>query len=150
MKKILIFLFFLSFLLGQNLHITSKQFKFNSQKMEGIFIGDVNATENQNNILSEKMIIYFDKQKKPIKYIAIKNVRFILNLDKNSTYKGHSQKLIYNFRNDNIYLFGNAKVKKLQTGELVSGKEIKINRRTKDISVVGGKKPVNIIIKVNQ
>lgn len=150
MKKILVFLVFLSSVFGQNLHITSKKFKFNSQKMQGIFSGDVNATENKNNILSQKMIIFFDKNKKPVKYIASKNVKFILNLDKNATYKGHCKKLIYNFKNDEIYLFGNAKVKKIQTGELVAGEEIKINRKTKDISVLGGSKPVNIIIKVNQ
>lgn len=150
MKKIFIVLIFISSLFGANLHITSKKFQFNSSKMEGIFSGDVNATEGGNNILSQKMIIFFDKNKKPIKYVATKNVRFILNLDINSTYKGHCEKLIYNFKNDEIYLFGNAKVKKLQTGELVSGEEIKINRKTKDISVIGGNKPVNIIIKVNQ
>ena len=149
MRKILIFLFFLSSVFANNLHITSKTFKFNSGKMQGIFTGDVNATENKNNILSEKMVIFFDKNKKPIKYIATKNVKFILNLDKNATYKGHCEKLVYFFKNEDIYLFGNALVKKLQTGELISGEEIKINRKTKDISVVGGKKPINIIIKVN-
>jgi len=150
MKKILIFLIFLSFLLGQNLHIISKKFKFNSKVMQGVFTGDVNATENHNNILSQKMIIFFNKNKKPIKYVATGNVKFILDLDKNATYKGHCNKLIYNFKNYNIYLFGNALVKKIQTGELASGEEIKINRKTKDISVIGNKKPVNIIIKVNQ
>jgi len=150
MRKILFFLIFISSVFGQNLHITSQKFVFNSKTMQGVFSGDVNATENKNNILSGKMVIFFDKNKKPIKYIATKNVRFILNLDKNSTYKGHCEKLIYNFKNENILLFGNAKVKKLQTGELVSGEEIKINRKTKDISVIGGRKPVNIIIKVNQ
>ena len=139
-----------TFLVAENLHITSKKFFFDSKNMISEFIGDVNATKGKDNILSQKMIIYFNKNKKPIKYIAKGNVKFTLLLDKNDTYKGHCNELIYNFLTENIYLVGNAYIKKLQTNESVKGYKIKINRKTKDIEVIGNKKPVNIIIKVNE
>jgi len=150
MKKAVIF-FSALFLMAQNLHIISKQFFYNSKTNVSTFYKDVNATKGKDNILSDKMKVFFNKNKKPVKYIAIGHVKFILYLDKNSTYKGHCDKLIYNFKTYNIYLIGNAFVKKLETNESVSGNYIKINRKTKNVEVKGGgNKPVNIIIKVNE
>jgi lipopolysaccharide export system protein LptA len=148
MKKIVL-VFFALFLFADELKITSQKFIYNSQKLYSEFIGDVNATKGKDNIAADKMYVYFNKKKKPIKFVAIGNVRFVLTLDKNSTLKGHCQKLEYYIKSGNIYLIGNAFVKKVQTGESISGSKIKLNRFTKDISVIGNKKPVNIIIKVN-
>ncbi len=150
MKKLIIFIFLISFIFADVLHITSKKFFYDSKKLISVFIGDVNATKGEDNILAQKMIIYFNKNKKPIKYIAYGNVKFVFN-DQNATYKGHCDKLIYNFLTTDIYLIGNAFVKKLQTNEIMSGEEIKINRKNQTLEVLGNnKKPVNIIIKVNQ
>jgi len=149
MKKILL-VFFISFLFSENLHVISKKFFYDSKKLESIFTGDVNVTKGKDNILADKMIIYFNKNKKPIKYIAEGKVRFLLVLDNNDTYKGHCNKLIYNFLNENIFLEGNAFVKKIETNESISGDKIKINRKTKNMEIIGNKKPVNIIIKVNE
>ncbi len=150
MKKIfIIFILFISIINAKTLHITSKKFYYDSNKMISVFIGDVNATEGKDNILAQKMVIYFNKNKKPIKYIAEGNVKFVLS-DENVTYKGHCDKLIYNFLTTDTDLIGNAYVKKIETNESLSGNEIKLNKRNKTIEVKGGKKPVNIIIKVNE
>jgi lipopolysaccharide export system protein LptA len=114
------------------------------------FIGDVNATKEKDNILADKMYVYFNKQKKPTKFIAIGHVKFIFSLDNNATYKGHCDRLEYYLKSGDIYLIGNAFIKKIETNESISGSKIKMNRFTKDISVIGNKKPVNIIIKVNE
>ncbi len=150
MKKILpLFLMTVSILCADILHITSKKFYYDSKKLISVFTGDVNATKGKDNILAQNMTIYFNKDKKPIKYMAEGKVRFILN-DENVTYKGHCDKLIYNFLTTDVYLIGNAYVRKIQTNESLSGDEIKINKKNKTIEVNGGKKPVNIIIKVNE
>jgi len=148
MKKLLI-LVFLSFIFADTLHITSKKFFYDSKKLKSIFIGDVNATKGKDNILAKEMIIFFNKNKKPLKFEAIGNVKFILN-DKNMTYKGYCNKLIYNFSTTDVFLIGNAFVKKLQTNESIKGDKIKLNRKNQTIEVKGNKKPVNIIIKVNE
>jgi len=150
MKFITILIFFVSFIFSAILHITSKKFFYNSNELKSVFIGDVNATKGKDNILADRMIIYFNKSKKPIKYVAEGNVRFFLILDNNESLKGKCSKLIYNFLNENIFLEGNAFVKKLETNESISGYKIKINRKTKDIEVIGNKKPVNIILKVDE
>ena len=150
MKKIfLILVFFILFVYAETLHITSKKFYYDSDKMMSVFIGDVNATKGKDNILAQKMIIYFNKNKKPVKYIAEGKVKFVLS-DENVTYKGHCDKLIYDFLTTDTYLIGNAYVKKIETNESLSGNEIKLNKKKKTIEVKGGKKPVNIIIKVNE
>lgn len=138
------------FLWAEDLHIISKQFFYDSKTKISTFSGDVNATRGKDNILSDKMKIYFNKNKKPVKYIAIGKVKFILSLDKNSTYKGHCNKLIYNFKTYDVFFIGNAYIKKLETNESVSGNFIKLNRKTKNVEVEGGSKPANIIIKVNE
>jgi len=150
MKKFLIIFAFISILFSDILHITSKKFFYNSKDLKSVFIGDVNATKGKDNILANKMIIYFNKDKKPIKYVAEGNVKFFLVLDNNSSYKGKCNKLIYNFSNENIFLEGNVFVIKLETNESISGDKIIINRKNKNVEIIGNKKPVNIVIKVNE
>jgi len=150
MKSIIMLIFFVSFIFSEILHITSKKFFYNSNELKSVFIGDVNATKGKDNILADRMIIYFNKNKKPIKYVAEGNVRFFLILDNNESLKGKCSKLTYNFLNENIILEGNVFVRKIETNESVSGDKLVINRKTKDIEVIGNKKPVNIILKVEE
>ena len=149
MKKIFMLLVFSIFLFAQNLQIISKTFKYDSKANVSIFKGDVNATKGKDKILSDEMYVYFNKEKKPVKFIAKGNVRFVFALDENSTYKGRCEELTYFIKTGDIVLKGNAFVKKLETNESISGDLIKINRITKDIEVIGNKKPVNIILKVD-
>ena len=149
MRYIFLIFFIVSFLLSETLHIKSKEFFYDDKNLKSEFIGDVNITKGKDNILSDKIIIFFNKEKKPIKFIAFGNVRFLLK-DKDSTYKGRCNKLIYNFLNDNILLIGDVFVKKLETNESISADKVKIDRKTKNMEVIGKKKPINIIIKVNK
>jgi len=152
MKKIIFMIsMMLVFINAEELKVTSKYFHYDMAKKESIFKGDVNATKGKDNILADEMIIFFDKNKKPIKFIATGNVRFVISLDKNATYKGNSNMLVYQLHNGNIILKGNAQIVKLETNESVKGNKIVLNRFTKNAEVTGGeKKPVEIIIKVNE
>ncbi len=134
-------------LFGAELRISSKKFEYNSKNLISIFIGDVNATKGEDTILSDKLYIYFTKDKKPFKFEAIGHVRFKFK-DENVTYVGHCNELIYLLKKGLITLKGDAFVRKVETNESVSGDFIKINRFTQNVVVLGGKKPVNIIIKV--
>ncbi|GAB6073836.1 lipopolysaccharide transport periplasmic protein LptA [Nautilia lithotrophica] len=152
MKKIIFIIsMMLIFINAEELKVTSKYFHYDMAKKESVFKGDVNATKGKDNILADEMIIFFDKNKKPIKFIATGNVRFVISLDKNATYKGNSNMLVYQLHNGNIILKGNAQIVKLETNESVKGNKIVLNRFTKNAEVTGGeKKPVEIIIKVNE
>jgi len=149
MKKLIFLVIFASIVLANTLHIKSKEFYYDSTHLKSVFTGKVNVTHGKDNILANKLIVYFNKKKKPIKFEATGSVKFVLN-DVNTTYKGYCNKLVYNFLTTDIFLIGNAFVKKLQTNESIKGDFIKINRKNKTIEVKGKKKPVNIIIKVNE
>jgi lipopolysaccharide export system protein LptA len=149
MKKFLIFLMIV--LLNANeLKIVSKTFNYYPDKLYSIFKGDVNITKGKDNILSDELRVYLNKNKTLKELVAIGNVKFIISLDKNSTYQGYSDYLDYNVKNGNIILKGNAFVKKLDTNESIKGKYIKLNRYSKKTVVKGGKKPAVIIIKVKE
>jgi len=151
MKKLIFFIsMILVFINAEELKVTSKYFHYDMAKKESVFKGDVNATKGKDNILAKQLIIFFDKNKKPQKFIATGNVRFIISLDKNATYRGKSEILIYQLHNGNIILTGNAKIIKIETNESVKGNKIILNRFTKNAEVTAGEKPVEIIIKVNE
>jgi len=150
MKKILAFLLLAVALIAAELKITSQKFYYDSKALKSVFTGNVKAIKEKDELYSDKLIVYFNKMKKPYKIEAFGHVRFKIQMDKNSTYEGTCDKLYYFVKSGDILLIGNAFVKKVQTNESMKGDKIKINRITKSVEAVSsGKKPVNIIIKVN-
>ena len=151
MKKIFIIIaMMLCVLNAEDLKITSKYFHYDTTKKESVFKGDVKVKKGKDKIDADEIVVFFNKNKKPQKFVAKGDVKFIIVLDKNSTYKGKSKKLIYQLHNGNIILFGNAEIVKLDTNESIKGNKIILNRFTKNAEVIGGKKPVEIILKVNE
>jgi len=150
MKKIIFLLVFAFLAFAQELKVTSGYFHYDMQKKISLFKGDVKVVKGKDKIFADEMTVYFNDKKKPVKFIAQGNVRFVIALDQHSTYKGTANKLIYQLNNGNIILLGNAKIVKLETKESIKGDKIILNRITKNAEVIGGKKPVEIILKVNE
>jgi lipopolysaccharide export system protein LptA len=148
-KKLIIFVlaFFLN---AEELKIVSKTFKYYPDKLYSYFKGDVNVTKGKDNIIANEIKVYLNKDKTLKELIAIGNVKFIISLDKNTTYKGYSNYLSYDIKSGDIVLKDNAFVKNLETNESVKGKYIKMNKFSKKAEVQGGKKPAVIIIKVKE
>lgn len=147
MRWILLFLFV--YINAAELKITSKFFNYDPKKQISVFKKDVNATKEKDNILCEELIVYFDKNKKAKKIVAKGHVRFIIVLDNNITYKGNGKVLIYNLEKGDIIL-NMGKIVKIETNESIKGDKIILNRINKSAKVIGSKKPVEIIIKVNE
>ncbi len=148
-KKISIFIFLFSFLNGSNIIINSKFFKYNQNKNISIFTKDVNVTKQLDNILCDKLVVYFDKNKKLSKMVAFDNVRFVVN-DKNSTYKGKSDKLTY-IAPKQLFIFeGHVHITKIQDNQQLFGNKVIIDKKNGTANVQGQKnKPLKFIIKVN-
>ena len=147
MRWILLFLFV--YINAAELKITSKVFNYDPKKQISVFKEDVNATKEKDNILCDELIVYFDKNKKAKKIIAKGNVEFIIALDKNSTYKGKGKFLVYDLKKGDVVL-NKGKIVKIETNESIKGDKIILNRINKSAKVIGSKKPVEIIIKVNE
>jgi len=149
MKKILLlFITILSF--GADMQILSKHFEYNQQKQMAIFEGDVNVTKESDNILSKILYLYTTKDKKLNKLIAKGNVKFIVK-DKNSTYKGNSDKLTY-FAPKQLFIFeGKVHITKIEDNQQLFGDKVVINKKDGTANIIGNdKKPLKFIIKVNE
>ena len=147
MRWILLFLFV--YINATELKITSKFFNYDPKKQISIFKEDVNVTKEKDNILCDELIVYFDNNKKAKKVVAKGSVKFIIALDNNSTYKGNGEVLIYNLKKGDIIL-NKGKIVKIETNESIKGDKIILNRINKSAKVIGNKKPLEIIIKVNE
>lgn len=149
-KKIL-FLLLPIFLSAETVEITSKNFEANEKKLISIFTGNVHVKKGKDRINSQKLIIYFNKDKKPTKYEAIKNVTFKVVLDNNKTYEGRAQKVIY-IPNELKYIF-QKDVFILQKPEMrkIYGKKVVVDRVSGEAMVEGDeKKPVKFVFKIDE
>ena len=146
-KYLLIFLFLFSY--GANMQILSQKFEYSQKNNVAKFTGDVNVTKLKDNILSDILYVYSSKNKKLNKLIAIKNVRFTIN-DKNSTYKGSSQKLTY-IAPKKLFIFeGKVHITKVQDNQQLFGDKVIIDKKNGTAQVIGkDKTPLKFIIKVN-
>jgi lipopolysaccharide transport protein LptA len=147
-KKIIILLIFV-FSWGSNLEITSKDFRYDKAKNISYFYKDVNVTKDKDNILSDSLTVYFNKNKKIDKIVAKKNVKFLIH-DKNSTYKGKSNIFTYIAPKELFIFEGNVHITKVEDNQQLFGNKVIINKKTGESKVFGKKtKPVKFILKVN-
>jgi lipopolysaccharide transport protein LptA len=147
-KKIIIFLI-LVVSWGSNLEITSKDFKYDKIKNISYFSKDVNITKEKDNILSDLLTVYFNKNKKIDKMVANGHVKFLIH-DKNSTYKGNSDIFTYIAPKELFVFEGNVHITKVEDNQQLFGEKVIINKKTGESKVFGQKsKPVKFILKVN-
>ena len=134
---------------ASNMQILAKKFEYNKQKGVSKFSGDVNVTKQKDNILSQILYVYTNKDKKLKKMVAIKNVKFIIH-DKNATYKGKSNKLTY-IAPKEIFIFeGKVHITKLPENQQLFGEKVIIDKKNGTANVDGKEnKPLKFIIKVN-
>jgi len=148
MKKIFFLLLGINFLLASNILITAKSFKYDNKKNISYFREDVNVTKENDNILSNYLTVYFDKNKKIDKMVANGNVRFLIH-NENSTYKGISNSITY-LPKKSLFIFeGKVHIIKLEDNQQLFGNKVIINKKTGEARVFGEKKkPVKFILKV--
>ncbi|MBX2046035.1 organic solvent tolerance protein OstA, partial [Campylobacter jejuni] len=74
------------------------------------------------------LIIYTDKNRKPIRYEAMQNARFKIVL-KGKTYKGSGDKFIYNVIKDTYEINGHAYINELGSNQKLFGDKIIVDRK---------------------
>nr|WP_152778842.1 LptA/OstA family protein [Campylobacter hepaticus] len=103
-------------------------FYSDENKGESILSGNVEVIRGDDILNSEKLIIYTDKNRKPIRYEAMQNARFKIIL-KDKTYKGSGDKFIYNVVQDVYEINGNAYINELSSNQKLYGDKIVIDRK---------------------
>ncbi len=148
-------LLFILFLLVQiyakpisKLIITADSFIADEAKKITTFNGHVIVKKNKDKIEADTIIVKFDKNNRPIKYIAKKNVHFIIHLKK-SYYDGKCQKLTFTPTNKLYTLEGSVNIKEYPANRKISASKVIINALLEKTQIEGSKnKPVKFIFEI--
>lgn len=101
--------------------------------------GNVNIKKGKDTLFSDKVIVYTDAARKPLKYEAIGNVRFtIITTDKREL-KGKANRLIYNVKKNEYRLYDNAFVEEIGKPNVLHGDEIVLSGSGDYANIVGKK-----------
>ncbi|MFQ6341709.1 lipopolysaccharide transport periplasmic protein LptA [Campylobacter sp. VTCC 70190] len=149
-RKIILFLFFSTVLIAQQIEVRALNFYSDENKGESVLSGNVEIKKGEDVLNSDKLIIYTDKNRKPIRYEAMQNARFKIVL-KGKTYKGSGDKFIYNVAKDTYEIDGNAYINELQSNQKLFGDRIVVDRKANIYRVESkDKKPARFVFDLEE
>ena len=94
-KKIIVFLLASLPLFAEQVEVTADNFFADEIKLQSVLTGNVKVKKGSFDTLnSDKITIYFDKEKQPTKYIATGNAKFKILINE-SHYNGKGDILTY-------------------------------------------------------
>ena len=148
-KKVLfIFIFLYSY--GSEFKIESKNFEFDNKKLISVFEGDVNVTRGEDNILTDKAVLYLSKKRKLQKMVANGDIKFKISND-GSIYVGQSDNLSYNAIKQLFILSGNVHIKRVDDNQTISANKVIFDKKNGTLKVMGTEnKPLKFILKVDE
>jgi len=150
MKKLYLFLLFTSVVFGAmtQISITSDSFEASENEHKSTFLGNVVITKLNDIIQAKKAIVFFDQENKPIKYQAIEDVNFSIDLN-DSTIKGKCDDLIFVPKSKVYTLKGKVDLLQLPSNRKIKATKVIIETKTNKINITGDKnKPVKFIFEV--
>ncbi|MGP1485088.1 MAG: lipopolysaccharide transport periplasmic protein LptA [Campylobacter sp.] len=154
MKKIWLIVLVIFVVNAEQVEVTSDNFFADENKFVGEFTGNVNIKKGSDLLTADKVRIFFDKDKNPIKYVANGNAK-IKALIKEKTYDGAGNELIYEPKENLYTINGNGFLHEIDSDKKVYGEFIQINQNSGTYSVKSDKKtnsvekkPVKFIFQV--
>ena len=76
------------------MEVTADEFYADEGKQISEFKGNVNIKKGKDTLTANLAVIYFDKKRNPLKYVASGNAKFRVFI-KNKTYDGSGNELVY-------------------------------------------------------
>lgn len=154
-KKIIVFLLASLPLFAEQVEVTADNFFADEIKLQSVLTGNVKVKKGSFDTLnSDKITIYFDKNKQPTKYIATGNAKFKILINE-SHYNGKGDILTYEPKTEIYTLKGNAWIEEVETKREVFGDIITINQlngkyevNSDRLSKKLDKKPAKLIFKI--
>ncbi len=145
----LLFLFS-TMLFAQKVEISADHFEADERAMRSILQGNVTLKKGNDIVHTDKLIVFFDKDNKPKKYLAQGNINFTIYSNKQQ-FQGDANKLIYNPLSQKYILSGNAFIHELTQDRKLYGETIILDRRSGKSTIKGSKhKPVKLIFEVEE
>ncbi|TLE00592.1 lipopolysaccharide transport periplasmic protein LptA [Helicobacter muridarum] len=129
--------------------IVAQQFK--SVGNTTTITGNVKITKGRDTLNADTVIVYTDKERKPISYEAKGNVKFTLITDDNRELRGKSKRLIYNVIKDEYRFYDDAFVQEIGKPNTLRGDEIILTGDGNYADVVGKKNaPARVIFSLEK
>lgn len=148
-KKIVLALIF-GFLplIAQQVEVTADDFFADEKRLISELNGNVSIKKGKDLLTANKVVIHFDKNRNPTKYVATGNAKFKVFIQ-NKHYDGSGDELTYE-PNSNLYtVTGDGFLHEIETDKKVYGEKITVNQNSGTYSVNSGdKKPVKFIFQV--
>ncbi|WP_170018508.1 lipopolysaccharide transport periplasmic protein LptA [Campylobacter sp. RM16190] len=147
-KIILAFVFSILPLVAQNVEVTADDFFADENKFISELSGNVSVKKGKDILTADKVVIHFDKNRNPIKYVATGNAKFkVLIKDKN--YNGSGNELVYEPKSNLYTINGSGFLHEVDSDKRVYGEKISVNQNSGTYSVnSGNKKPVKFVFQV--
>jgi len=122
--QLLTLLTFASLLTAGELQIKSQKFTADENTGVSIFTGNVNVIKTKDELNASKVTVYTDKTNKPIKFVAVGKVSFIITTENNAQYRGKSEKVIYYPDLKEYHFFTNVHLKQINEKKDIIGDEV--------------------------
>ncbi len=148
-RKIILFFLFSVFANADTVNVTADNFFADENKLISILTGNVVLKKGDYDTLkADKLTIYFDKEKNPIKYVATGNTSFNAIL-KDKHYDGKGEILTYEPEKEIYTLEKNAYLHEKETKKEVFGDKIIVDRAKTTYEVKSiSKKPIKLIFEI--
>ncbi len=150
MKRLLIFfiLLFSSHLFADIVDMKANHFYANDINHEAFFEGDAKIKQGNNEINASKVTVFFNEQKKALKYEAQGDVKFDLT-EKGIHYRGKSNKITYAPTSSKYYFIGNVTLVDLTNNRTIKANKISLDLKTGLADIKGSaKKPVHFRFEI--
>lgn len=151
MKKIIALLYVCGLLFANKVEIQSLKFEAYEERGISIFTGKVSIKKNEDMMFADKVVVFVDEEKQIKKFEASGNTSFVLHMEDNTSFEGHSDQFIYTPGTGELILTGNAKIKDVTNAREISGERVILYEKTKVAKVMGEeKKPVKLIFEIEE
>ncbi len=138
-------------LAAENVEITADHFEASQTKKVTEFRGNVHMKKGSDELNASKVIVYFDDERRPLRYEAIGESSFIIHMRSGQYYVGRADRLVYWPGRELYELFGNVVLKEPKLERTILGEKVLVEKSTGRANVEGETgKPVKFIFKVEE
>ncbi|TKX32285.1 lipopolysaccharide transport periplasmic protein LptA [Campylobacter aviculae] len=149
-RKIILIFICISVSLATKIEVKALNFYSDENKGESVLSGNVEVKRGDDILNAEKLIIYTDKNRKPIRYEAMQNASFKINL-RGKIYRGKGDKFIYNVESDVYEIKGNAYINEPENNQKLYGDRIIVDKKKNIYQVQSkDKKPARFVFDLKQ
>ncbi len=135
---------------GEELKIKAESFDSDAKAGLSVFKGSVEIRMGDDELNASTVTIFTDKERKPVKFIAEKDVSFYIKSDNNATYQGRAQKAVFIPKQKEYRFLGDVHLKQLDEKKQIDGEEVIVNTLEGRAIAKGAKKePVIMIFQLD-